>query len=70
MIPPDILLRVALAVLGLLFLRDGYAGLQRRQLWILKGNWIILDGWKSQLAWAFFMLVGALFIAMVWFGVS
>ncbi len=69
-IGPDILLRVVLAVLGVLLVRDGYAGLQRRQLWILKGNWIILEGWKSQLAGAFFILEGALFIVLAWVGVS
>jgi hypothetical protein len=49
-IGPDVLVRVGLGVFGVLLLRDGYAGLQRRQLWVLKGNWIILEGWKSQLA--------------------
>jgi len=66
----DILLRVALAIFGVLLLRDGYAGLQGRQLWVLKGIWIILEGWKSQLAGAFFILMGALLLILAWFGVS
>jgi hypothetical protein len=69
-IGPDILLRVGLAVFGVLLLRDGYAGLQGRKLGILKGVWFILDGWKSQLAGAFFILAGALFLILAWFGVA
>ena len=66
----DILLRLGLAVLGLALLRDGYAGLRGRELWLQgKGfNWVFLRGRPGRVAGAFFMLAGFVFLAAAWFG--
>ena len=68
----DILLRLGLALLGLALLRDGYAGLRGRELW-LQGrgfNWIFLRGRTGRVAGGLFIVVGLLFLRIAWFGLS
>ncbi len=66
----DILLRLGLAVFGLALLRDGYAGLRGRELWVQgKGfNWVFLRGRAGRFAGAFFMLTGLVVLSVAWFG--
>jgi hypothetical protein len=67
---PVILLRIGLAVLGLALLRDGYAGLRGRELWVQgKGfNWVFLRGATGRFAGGFFMLAGLVLLSVAWFG--
>ncbi len=68
----DILLRLGLALLGLALLRDGYAGLLGRELW-LQGrgfNWISLRGRTGRFAGVLFIVVGLVFLRIAWLGVS
>jgi hypothetical protein len=68
----DILLRVGLAVLGLALLRDGYAGLRGRELW-LQGrgfNWVFLRGRTSRVAGAFFIVAALVLLSIAWRGLT
>ena len=67
---PDLLLRLGFAVFGLALVRDRYAGLRGRELW-LQGrgfNWVFLRGRTGRFAGAFFILAGVVFLTVAWFG--
>ena len=66
----NILVRLSFALLGVALLRDGYAGLRGRELWLQgKGfNWVFLRGRTGRLAGAFFVLAGLVFLSVAWFG--
>ena len=64
-----LLLRLGFAVFGLALMRDGYAGLRGRELW-LQGrgfNWVFLRGRTGRFAGAFLLLVGLVFLTVAWF---
>ncbi len=65
------LLRVVALIVGVLFLRDGYAGLQGTQLLITKGyTSIVFNGWKGRLAGAFLILSGLVLLWIAWRGIA
>jgi hypothetical protein len=65
----DILIRIAAALAGVLFLRDGFAALRGNRLLITKGySSIIFDGWKGRLMGALLIVLAVLFLGVAWFG--
>jgi len=66
----NFLLRLGFALFGVALLRDGYAGLRGRELWLQgKGfNWVFLRGRTGRFAGAFFILAGVVFLTVAWFG--
>ena len=66
---PDLLLRLGFAVFGLALVRDRYAGLRGRELW-LQGrgfNWVFLRGRTGRFAGAFFIFFGFLLRRNIFF---
>jgi hypothetical protein len=71
-VPADSLLRLALAVLAILFLRDGYAGLRGRELWLQNKGfaWVRVRSWQSRFLGGFLIVVALVFLGIAWRGVS
>ena len=64
----DIILRVGLALLGLALLRDGYAALRGRELWLQGSgfNSILLRGRTGRFGGLFFIALGLVLLTIAW----
>ena len=66
----DFLLKFAASALALLFLRDGYAGLRGREMWIqgAVGSVVVLRKWKARLMGGLLVVVGLFLVLVAWLG--
>ena len=68
-LPHDIVLRFAFSAISVLFIRDGYAGIRGRPLWITKElSTQVVKGIFARALGLFMLIVGVMLLYFSWRG--